>query len=272
MASWHRAPSGIRRHREITDTISPAEAGVRHRLHLGFRRGLEDLFLVVILSDDGSMDTVHRGQVPMFDDCRLIAIPSREVIFAGKLGGACRAAEAGGATCIQIRIKGATASELLRAVQLALASVNLPVYVNDRADVALVAGAHGVHVGADDLPAAVIRSFVPRPMRVGVSVGADAEARLALAADADYWSLGPFHATSTKGDAGSALGEVGFRALASRAPDGMPIVAIGGITPDNVRVALEAGASGVAVISGIFGAMDMEAATRRLRRALDDSR
>jgi thiamine-phosphate pyrophosphorylase len=51
----------------------------------------------------------------------------------------------------------------------------------------------------------------------------------------------------------------------------MPIVAIGGITPDNVRVALEAGASGVAVINGIFGAKDMEAATRRLRRALDDS-
>lgn len=208
----------------------------------------------------------------MLDDCRLIAIPSPEVIRSGELKGACRAVEMGGATSIQIRIKGAAASELLAAVELALASVNIPVYVNDRADVAVAAGAHGVHLGADDLPSAAIRVVAPRPMRVGVSVGSETEARLALKADADYWSLGPLYPTTTKRDAGAALGGEGFRALAARAPADMPLVGIGGITSENVHGALEAGASGVAVVSEIFGATDMEAATRRLRSALDELR
>ena len=127
------------------------------RIAGGACRGPEELILGPIPSDHWSMDTVDR-QVPMFDDGRLIAIPSRETILAGNLGGACRAVEAGGATSIQIRIKGASASELLQAVRLAVASVSIPVYVNDRADVAVLAGADGIHLGADDLPAAVIRS------------------------------------------------------------------------------------------------------------------
>jgi thiamine-phosphate diphosphorylase len=201
-------------------------------------------------------------------DYRLIAITGPELPGHNVLD-SCRAAAAGGATAIQIRWKHAGAAELLRATERLLGAVDVPVYVNDRLDVALAIGAHGVHLGADDLPLGGIRSIVPPTFRVGLSVGCHEEATGAAKTDAHYWSLGPFWHTHSKADAGTPLGPDGFRRLANLAPEGVPVIAIGGIDGENVSAVIDAGGQGVAVISAIFGAADIEAATRRIRDALD---
>jgi len=203
-------------------------------------------------------------------DYRLIAVTAPELTGQDVLDG-CRAAVAGGATAIQIRLKRAGAAELLRATERLLGAVDVPVYVNDRLDVALAAGAHGVHLGADDLPPDGLRSIAPSTLRVGLSVGSDDEATDAARADAHYWSLGPFFRTRSKADAGAPLGPDGFRRLATLAPEGVPVIAIGGIDGENASAVIEAGAHGVAVISAIFGAADIEAATRRIRDVLDSA-
>lgn len=157
---------------------------------------------------------------------------------------------------------------------LALASalrqgLTVPFYLNDRADVAWAAGADGVHLGMDDLPAELVRSVSPRPLRIGVSVGTPSEARVAQRADPDYWSVGSVYATPTKPDAGAPIGIPGFRALAALAPAGTPVIGIGGITAGNAGEVIRAGARGVAVISAIFTEDDIERATRTLRDVVD---
>jgi thiamine-phosphate pyrophosphorylase len=202
-------------------------------------------------------------------DYRLIAVTApdpgaKQIVLDG-----CLAAVAGGATAIQIRLKRATAAELCRTTERLLGAVDVPVYVNDRLDVAIAAGAHGVHLGADDFPPDRVQMIAPATLRVGVSVGSDDEATDAAAIDAHYWSLGPFFHTGSKADAGAPLGHDGFTRLARLAPAGVPVIAIGGIDSENVGTVIDAGAHGVAIVSAIFGASDIEAATRRIRDAMD---
>ena len=166
-------------------------------------------------------------------------------------------------------MKHAGAAELLSMTERLLAALAIPVYVNDRADVAWAAGARGVHLGHEDIPAALVRPALPAPFRVGLSVGSAAEAQVALQAGVDYWSVGPLYRTATKPDAGVPLLPQGFAALARLAPAGMPVVGIGGITAENAGAVIGAGASGVAVISAIFGGRDVEQATRAIREAVD---
>lgn len=203
-------------------------------------------------------------------DCRLIAIPPADTLAIPALLSACRAAERGGATAVQLRMKDTSAGEQLAAALALRQVLTIPVYVNDRVDVARLAGAVGVHLGAEDLPPALVRVVAPRPTRVGVSVGSRDEAMRAVEADADYWSIGPFSTTGSKADAGPALGPAGFAALATHAPRGMPVIAIGGITAGLVPAVVGAGGVGVAAISALFGSEDVTTATRHLREALDD--
>jgi thiamine-phosphate pyrophosphorylase len=181
----------------------------------------------------------------------------------------CRAAAGGGATAVQVRAKGASASEMLRMTEMLIGAVDVPVYVNDRVDVARAAGAHGAHLGSDDLPVEGIEAALGPSLALGVSVGSEAEAAAVRAVDAQYWSLGPFYGTRTKSDAGVPLGQSGFQRLAALAPPDLPIIAIGGIDHGNLAGVLEAGAVGVAVIRAIFGADDVERTTRRMRDVLD---
>lgn len=204
----------------------------------------------------------------MSPDVRLIAILDPAALGDRALPAA-RAAAAGGATMLQIRMKDTAGGPLLRWTERLMAAVDIPVWVNDRADVAWLAGAAGVHLGADDLPAGRVRAAGPRALAIGVSVGTPDEAERARAGGADYWSLGSVYATGSKSDAGAPIGVAGFAALAALAPPGMPCVAIGGITEDGVANLCRAGASGIAVISAVFGMPDVEAATRRLRDAVD---
>ena len=172
----------------------------------------------------------------------------------------CRAAARGGVTSVQLRIKKATARELAVLARALVAALDIPVLVNDRLDVALAAGAAGVHLGRDDLPVRLARRAAPPGFVIGASVGSAAEAP--AAEGADYWGVGPWRATATKADAGTALGPEGFRAIRTLAGN-IPCVAIGGVRPEDVVAMREAGGAGVAVVSGILAESDVEAAARR---------
>ncbi|OLB67605.1 MAG: hypothetical protein AUI09_02765 [Gemmatimonadetes bacterium 13_2_20CM_2_66_5] len=103
---------------------------------------------------------------------------------------------------------------------------------------------------------------------LGISVGSPDEAEHAPAT-ADYWSVGPCFATPTKHDAGPPLGPDGFAALARLAPEGTPVIGIGGITAANARSIIDAGATGVAVVGAVIGASNPEAAARTLRQSIE---
>lgn len=174
----------------------------------------------------------------------------------------CVAGVAGGVTAVQLRWKGAGGQDLLAALAVLREAVPVPVFVNDRADVALAGGAAGVHLGEDDAPVEVIRRVAPAGFVIGASVGNAAEA--AASAAADYWGIGPVRHTTTKPDAGDALGLAGIQALAARAGD-RPVVLIGGVRPEEARWAREKLGAGVAVSAGILRTDDPEAAARRYR-------
>lgn len=174
-----------------------------------------------------------------------------------------RRAVAGGVTLVQLRLKRAGARELVDLARRLREALPVPVLVNDRPDVARVSGT-GVHLGPDDLPLDAARGLLPPGTIVGVSAGTPEEA--ASAKGADYWGVGPWRATGTKADAGAALGAEGFGRIV-RLAEGIPCVAIGGIRPEDVAAVRAAGGAGVAVVSGILGATDIEAAARAYARA-----
>ena len=164
-----------------------------------------------------------------------------------------RAAEAGGVTSVQLRLKAAPAREQVALARALVTALRVPVLVNDRPDIALAAGAAGVHLGPDDLPVALARAIAPPGFVIGASVGSDAEA--GAASEADYWGIGPWRVTTTKADAGTGLGADGFARLA-RLAGGKPCLAIGAIRPEDVPIVHRAGGVGVGVVSGILGSSD----------------
>lgn len=173
------------------------------------------------------------------------------------------AAVRGGATSVQVRQKSVSPRDYVDLVRAVIAAVPVPVIVNDRADVALAAGAVGVHVGAADLPVIALRRFAPPGFIIGASVGSDDE--LANARDADYVGIGPVLSTATKNDAGLAIGVDGFVRLAKQVA--LPAVGVGGLDPFTASQLISAGAAGVAVMSGIFSSGDPGSATRRFASA-----
>lgn len=176
------------------------------------------------------------------------------------------AAIRGGATMIQLREKAATTTsfvELGQQLRAVTREAGVPLIVNDRVDVALAVGADGVHVGQDDMPAAMARHLIGTSMILGVSATSLEEALRGERDGADYLGVGPIFPTGTKPDAGPAMGISGLLAIANRVR--IPIVAIGGIGPDNVASMIAAGAGGVAVVSAVVSAPDVERAARRLR-------
>ena len=210
------------------------------------------------------------NDAPITHDLRLLAVAGPPFVSLESALDSCLAAQSGGVTAIQVRWKETPASGLVRLTEMLVQSLTVPVYVNDRVDAALAAGATGVHLGAVDFDPVRARSMTPESFRIGVSVGTEEEANRALAAEVDYWSIGSIYHTNTKSDAGSPVGTDGFRRLAARAPIGMPVIAIGGIDTSNVADVLRAGACGVAVVSAVFGTRAVETNARDLRAMIDD--
>ncbi|HEU4558049.1 MAG TPA: thiamine phosphate synthase [Longimicrobium sp.] len=174
-----------------------------------------------------------------------------------------------GAPSIQLRGKDQPAREqveLARALRAETRAAGALLWVNDRLDVALTAGADGVHLGQDDLPLEAARRIVPAGFLIGISAET---AELALAAErggADYVGTGPVYATGSKADAGDAVGCERITEVARAVR--IPVVGIGGIGAANAGEVVRAGAAGVAVISAVMRAPDPEAATRELLRAV----
>ena len=154
-----------------------------------------------------------------------------------------------GVDLIQLREKDLACRELLG---LAKTSVEISqgsktrIVVNDRLDVALAAGAHGIHLGGQSVPPGVVRRYVGRDFLVGVSCHSMEEALKAEAGEADYILLGPVFDTPSKRRYGPPLGLNKLSEVASRIR--IPVLALGGITVERVRTCLEAGATGIAGI------------------------
>ena len=173
-----------------------------------------------------------------------------------------RAALAGGARFLQVRAKSLAGGAYLAACDEVVALARpygALVVVNDRADLALMSGAGGVHLGQDDLLPADARALLGDRAVVGLSTHSLDQARRALALPIDYLAVGPVFGTTTKETGYGAVGLELIRAvgaLVERAPHAgrppVPIVAIGGITLDRARRAIEAGAASVAVISDLL--------------------
>jgi thiamine-phosphate pyrophosphorylase len=177
------------------------------------------------------------------------------------------AAARGGATMVQLREKDAATRafvEEARALKSLLAPLGIPLVVNDRVDIALAVDADGVHVGQSDMPVEQARRLLGAGKIVGLSITSETEILHPDAAAADYLGVGPIYPQSTKNDAAPALGVEGLRRL--RALTQTPVIAIGGLTPENSDDVLANGAEGLAIVSAIVGADDPEAATRAFAR------
>ncbi len=197
---------------------------------------------------------------------RLYLLADTGLVASEKLPEVVEKALRGGVTAVQLRAKTATTLELLelaRTLVHVCRGNDVPFIVNDRVDVALAAeadGAHVGHIGEEDLsPHDACKLLGPGAI-VGVSVGTPQEAHMATSQGASYVSAGPMFATSTKSNAGPAAGEALLRSV--RAATRVPLVVIGGITPERSAALFEAGADGICVGAAILRAADPEAAAR----------
>lgn len=172
------------------------------------------------------------------------------------------------ARVLQVRIKPGTASEIVRVARMARRicdDAGAMLVVNDRVDLALSAGADGVHLGQTDLSIEEARRFAPR-LVIGVSTHDMAQVERAVAAGADYLGFGPIFATQTKHNPDPVQGIAGLRAAVAAA-HGTPIVAIGGIEPHHARDVYAAGATAICAIRAVNHAADVGAAARSFARA-----
>jgi len=175
-----------------------------------------------------------------------------------------------GVRVLQYRAKNVPAQELLEtAKQIAeLARIKgTSFFVNDRPDLAYLAGAHGVHVGQDDLSVEQARTIVGQDRWVGVSTHNRQQFERAAASSADYVAIGPIFATASKSNPDPVVGTALLREL--RLLTEKPIVAIGGITLERAAEVIEAGADSVAVISDILGASDPGQQARKFIQRLE---
>ncbi len=192
----------------------------------------------------------------------LYAILDRSVSGGRDLPGLLDAVLSGGGRLVQLREKTLPLAELLPLAQRLARrcrEVGALFIVNDRADLALAAGADGLHVGQDDLPAQRVRALLRPGMILGVSTHDPEQARRAVADGADYVAVGSIFPTTTKARF-QLVGPELIRRVRAEVP--VPLVGIGGITADNAATVLAAGADAVAVISALCAAPDPEAATR----------
>lgn len=167
----------------------------------------------------------------------------------------------GGAAAIQVRVKGPSGAILARTREAVSAGRGRAlVIVNDRVDVALLCGADGVHVGADDLPIAEVRRIAGDRLVVGATVRDLAGARAAASAGADYVGFGPMFPTATKAVGVAPRTVEQLREVVAGA--GVPVVAICGITLERAAALFAAGAAAVAVVSDVLGHADPTARAR----------
>jgi thiamine-phosphate pyrophosphorylase len=208
-------------------------------------------------------------------DLRLNAIVDPEQAGGHSLPDLARQCASGGATLIQLRDKlSATRAmiEAARAIKQALSPLGVPFVVNDRLDVAMAAGADGVHLGQEDMAVTDARRLLGPDAIVGLSIKSVGEAEAAPVDLIDYVGSGGVFVTSSKQQKNPPIGPAGLAriiaALRRRAPD-LPVCGIAGIDASNAGEVIGAGADGVAVISALSRTADPAAAAKRLRDIVD---
>lgn len=196
---------------------------------------------------------------------RLMLVTDRPMARGRSLVEVVAAAVAGGVTSVQLREKTADTRrfvELARDLDALLRPLGVPLWINDRIDVALAAGIDHVHVGQSDMTPADVRRLMGPEAVIGLSITRPEELVAEDLAPVDCLGVGPVFATATKSDAAPALGLDGLAAI--RRAGGLPVVAIGGIGPAEVAAVRATGVEGVAVVSAIMAAADPRAAARIL--------
>jgi thiamine-phosphate pyrophosphorylase len=201
-------------------------------------------------------------------DYSLYLVADADFAAGRDLAGIVEAAVRGGVTLVQLRAKSLSGREFVelgRRIAGRLATMGIPLIVNDRLDIALACGASGAHVGQEDMPVAMARRILGPGRTIGLSVNTPEEAVRAERDGADYVGAGPTYATSTKETALDVLGPEGVGRI-KRAVR-IPVVAIGGIAAENASAVAASGADGIAVVSAILGAPDARRAAEELKRA-----
>ncbi len=176
----------------------------------------------------------------------------------------------GGVTCVQLREKELDDESFLEeaiTLKALCKKYNVPLFINDNVDIAIKSGADGIHVGQEDMAAGAVRSLVGDNMMIGVSVHTVAEALEAVKNGADCLGVGAMFSTSTKTDA-DVLPMEELKAICSAVD--IPVVAIGGLSKDNIPQLAGTGVDGVALVSAVFSAEDIESECKKLRKISED--
>ncbi|AEE97219.1 thiamine phosphate synthase [Mahella australiensis] len=179
------------------------------------------------------------------------------------------AAIKGGASIIQLREKNTSAKQYIERATRVKAITDrygVPLIIDDRADIALASGATGVHLGQNDLPIEFARQILGSSAVIGISVQTPQQAIMAQRQGADYIGAGPVFPTISKDDAEPPIGIADLYDICHAVT--IPVIAIGGIYSYNATEVMGAGAAGIAVISAIFNARDIAAATAELIQAM----
>jgi thiamine-phosphate pyrophosphorylase len=208
-------------------------------------------------------------------DMRLYGVLDPERAHGRDLATVAAAAAAGGCTLIQYRDKKADTRTFVtraRALKAALKDTKVPLLINDRVDVALATGADGVHVGQEDMHPSDARRLLGPGAIIGITIKTPAQADELFRLPVDYACIGGVFASASKDNPGhpiglDGLGRIIFRAHLAAA--GTPVAAIAGIDAMNAASVIGAGADGVAVISAVFAADDVEGAARGMRAIVD---
>lgn len=211
----------------------------------------------------------------MAADIRLYGILDPAATPGADLASLARLAAKGGATILQYRDKlaeGRVMVEQARAILAALSDTGVPLLINDRLDVALVAGAQGVHLGQADILPRDARARLGSSAIVGRTLTNEAHIAALAEEPVDYGCIGGVFATSNKTNANPPIGILGLKrllSLARKARPDLPLGAIAGITEANAAQVISAGADGIAVIGALFVRPDPLAAAQGLRRIVD---
>ena len=201
---------------------------------------------------------------------RLYAVTDRTWLDGRTLAGCVSQVIAGGATFVQLREKDAPRGEVVALARELLSlcrEAGVPFVIDDDVSIALEVGADGVHVGQEDMAAAKVRERVGDGMMIGVSVHCVQEALDAVRNGADCLGVGAVFSTSTKTDV-DVLSKETLRAICDAVD--VPVVAIGGIGKSNIGQLAGTGIDGVALVSAIFSADDIESECRTLRRLSEE--
>lgn len=201
-------------------------------------------------------------------DYTLYLCTDRDLMSTDTIEEAVEQAVKGGCTVVQLREKDCSSLEFYETalrVKKITDEYKIPLIINDRVDIALAVIADGVHVGQDDLPAASVRRILGGDKVIGVSAGSVREAVKAREDGADYLGVGAMHATSTKTDADVTTVE---ELKKIREMVDLPIVAIGGMNKQTLPELKGTGVDGIAVVSAVIAADDIERAASELSEAV----